>query len=150
MWIYTRLLVFNRRTNTLGQPVPVALVSSGQLKPRPPSPVCLYVAVFLYCVWIVLVIVALLLSFFLHQLAIDIIVIEQLVEPLKLLIPLDISSQYLVDSFRPVLETTTIAIPFLNLVFDLLRLNRYLVSIIQKTVGNNITGSLYITIQIPY
>jgi hypothetical protein len=92
IWIYTRLLVFNRCTDTLGQPVPVVLVSSGQLKPRPPSLVCLYVAVLLYCVRIVLVVVALLLSFFLYQLAIDTIVIEQLVEPLKLLILLDMSS----------------------------------------------------------
>jgi hypothetical protein len=74
---------------------------------------------------------------------------EQLVEPLKLLIPLDISSQYLVDSFCFVLETTAIATPFLNLVLDLPRLNRYFASITQKTIGGNTTGSLYIAIQIP-
>jgi hypothetical protein len=92
IWIYIRLLVFNRRTDTLGQPALVILVSSGQLKPRPLSPVYLYVAVLLYCIRIVLVVVVLLLFFFLYQLAIDTIVMEQLVEPLKLLIPLDISS----------------------------------------------------------
>jgi hypothetical protein len=92
IWIYTRLLVFNRYINALGQPAPVALVLLGQLKPRLLSPVCLYVAVLFYYIRIVLVVVALLLSLFLYQLAIDTIVIEQLVEPLKLLIPLDISS----------------------------------------------------------
>jgi hypothetical protein len=92
MWIYIRLLVFNRRINTLGQPALIVLVSSGQLKPRLLSLVYLYVTVLLYCVRIVLVVVALFFSFFLYQLAIDTIVMEQLVEPLKLLILLDISS----------------------------------------------------------
>jgi hypothetical protein len=149
IWIYIRLLVFNRRTDALGQPALIALVSSGQLKPRPLSLVYLYVAVLFYYIRIVLVIIALLLSFFLYQLVINIMVIEQLVEPLKLLIPLDINSQYLVDNFRPVLETTAIATPFLNLVLDLPRLNRYLASIIQKTIGSNITSSFYMAIQIP-
>jgi hypothetical protein len=123
IWIYIRLLVFNCRTDTLGQPAPVVLVSSGQLKPRPLSPVYLYVAVLLYCVRIVLVAIALLLSLFLHQLAIDAMVIEQLVESLKLLILLDISSQYLIDSFCLVLKIIAIAIIFLNLILDLPRLN---------------------------
>jgi hypothetical protein len=149
MWIYIRLLVFNRRTNALGQPVPVVLVLSGQLKLRLLSPVYLYVVVFLYYVRTVLVAVTLLLSFFLYQLAIDIIVMEQLVEPLKLLIPLDMSSQYLVDSFRPIFKIIAIIITFLNLVLDLPRLNQYFVSIIQKTISSNITSSLYIVIQIP-
>jgi hypothetical protein len=92
IWIYIQLLVFNRRIDALGQPVLVVLVSLGQLKPQPLSLVYLYVAVLLYYIRIVLVAVVLLLSFFLYQLAIDTIVIEQLVEPLKLLILLDISS----------------------------------------------------------
>jgi len=76
MWICTRPLVFNGRTDALRQPAPETLVSSGQFEPRPPLPVCLYITVLLCCIQTVLLTMAVFFSLLSHQLAVDTVAME--------------------------------------------------------------------------